>query len=65
MEHSEITIREEKYVITSANKKWAFGLMIVGALLALIGYLTYHPHVEGLGEHDLHHLVTKRLLGNL
>jgi hypothetical protein len=65
MEHSEITIREEKYVITSANKKWAFGLMIIGALLALIGYLTYHPHVEGLGEHDLHHLVTKRLLGNI
>jgi hypothetical protein len=21
---------------------------VVGALLALIGYLTYHPHVEGI-----------------
>ncbi len=65
MEHAEVHIREEKYAITDGNKKWAFGLMIVGLILAAIGYFTYHPHMEGLGEHDLHHLVQKRLLSNL
>ncbi|MCF8253510.1 MAG: quinol:cytochrome C oxidoreductase, partial [Bacteroidia bacterium] len=65
MEHAEVHIREEKYQITEGNKKWAFGLMIVGLILAAIGYFTYHPHIEGLSEHDLHHLTTKRLLANL
>jgi hypothetical protein len=65
MEHAEVHIREEKYQITEGNKKWAFGLMIVGLILAAIGYFTYHPHIEGLSEHDLHHLVQKRLLSNL
>jgi hypothetical protein len=65
MEHAEVHIREEKYQITEGNKKWAFGLMIVGLILAAIGYFTYHPHIEGLSEHDLHHLVQKRLWSNL
>jgi hypothetical protein len=65
MEHAEVHIREEKYTITAGNKKWAFGLMIVGLVLAAIGYFTYHPHIEGLSEHDLHHLVQKRFWANL
>lgn len=65
MEHVEVQIKEEKYQITEGNKKWAFGLMIVGLILAVIGYFTYHPHIEGLSEHDLHHLSMKRLLSNL
>lgn len=65
MEHAEVHIREEKFQISDGNKKWAFGLMIVGLILAAIGYFTYHPHVEGLSEHDLHHLIQKRLLSNL
>lgn len=65
MEHTHIDIREEKYTITSGNRKWAFGLMIVGALLAIIGYFTYHPEVQGLTEEQLHHLPGKRLWGNI
>lgn len=65
MEHAEVHIREEKYIITSGNKKWAFGLMILGLVLAAIGYFTYHPHIEGLSEHDLHHLIQKRFWANL
>jgi hypothetical protein len=65
MEHAEVHIKEEKYQITEGNKKWAFGLMIVGLILAAIGYFTYHPHIEGLSETDLHHLSQKRLLSNL
>jgi hypothetical protein len=65
MEHAEVHIKEEKFEISSGNKKWAFGLMIVGFLLAIIGYFTYHPHIEGLNEHDLHHLTQKRLWSNL
>ncbi len=65
MEHEEVHIREEKYLITEGNKKWAFGLMIAGLILAVIGYFTYHPHIEGLSEHDLHHLSLKRLLSNI
>ena len=65
MEHAEVHIKEEKFEISSGNKKWAFGLMIVGFLLAVIGYFTYHPHIEGLSEHDLHHLTQKRLWSNL
>lgn len=65
MEHAEVHIREEKYSITSGNKKWAFGLMIVGLILAVIGYFTYHPHIEGLSENDLHHLIQKRFWANL
>jgi hypothetical protein len=65
MEHAEVHIREEKYQISDGNKKWAFGLMIVGLILAAIGYFTYHPHIEGLSENDLHHLIQKRLLSNL
>lgn len=65
MEHAEVHIREEKYQMTDGNRKWAFGLMIVGLILAVIGYYTYHPHIEGLDEHQLHHLSLKRLLANL
>ena len=65
MEHAEVHIIEEKYQMTDGNKKWAFGLMIVGLILAAIGYFTYHPHIEGLSDTDLHHLTQKRLLSNL
>jgi hypothetical protein len=39
--------------------------MGLGLLLALIGYFTYHPSIEGLSEEQLHHLPAKRLLGSL
>jgi hypothetical protein len=68
MEHVEVHIKEEKYTISETTKKWYFGLMIVGFILAAIGYFTYHPQgVEGLNlsEHDLHHLHSKKLWSNL
>jgi len=65
MEHTEVQIREEKYVFTDKAKRTSFILMGIGLVLALIGYFTYHPHIEGLSEEQLHHLPLKRLLGSL
>lgn len=65
MEHTNVQIREEKYDFTGKAKRFTFILMGLGLLLAVIGYLTYHPHIEGLTEDQLHHLPLKRLLGSL
>ena len=65
MEHNHIEIREEKYIVTAGNRKWAFGLMILGALLAIIGYFTYHPQIEGLTHEQLHDLESKHLWSNI
>ena len=45
-----IQLREEKFVYTDKAKRLSFILMGLGLLLALIGYFTYHPSIEGLTE---------------
>lgn len=65
MGHTEVQIREEKFVISDKAKKFAFGLMGIGLLLALIGYLTYHPHIDGFTDEQNHHVAIKRLLGSI
>lgn len=62
---SAIQLREEKFVFTDKAKRLSFILMGLGLLLAVIGFFTYHPTVEGLTEEQLHHLPIKRLLGSL
>ena len=64
---THIEIKEEKYTVTEGNKKWSYGLMIVGLLLTILGYYTYKPLIEGmdLSADELHQLVTKRLWANL
>ena len=64
---THIEIKEEKYTVTEGNKKWSYGLMVVGLLLTILGYFTYKPMIEGmdLSADDLHQLVTKRLWANL
>ena len=63
--HTEVQIREEKFIFTGKAKMITFILMGVGVLLTLIGYLTYHPSIEGFSEEQLHHLPLKRLLGSI
>jgi hypothetical protein len=60
-----IQLKEEKFVFTSKAKNLAFILMGLGLVLALIGYFTYHPSIEGLTEEQNHHLPIKRMLGAL
>lgn len=60
-----IHIKEEKFVFTDKAKRLSFILMGLGLILAIIGFVTYHPSVEGLSQEDLHHLPIKRLLGSL
>ena len=55
--HPEVQIREEKFIFTDKAKRFTFILMGLGLLLAIIGYLTYHP--------EEHELVSKRLLANI
>jgi len=61
---TDVQIREEKFIFTDKAKRLAFILMGVGLLLALIGFFTYHPHVEGFSDEQNHHLPIKRLLGS-
>lgn len=65
MEHTDVQIREEKFVFTDKAKRLSFILMGVGLLLALIGYFTYHPSIEGFTDEQNHHLPMKRLLGSM
>jgi hypothetical protein len=65
MEHTEVQIREEKFVISEKAKRFAFALMGIGLVLALIGYFTYHPHIEGFTDEQNHHVAIKRLLGSI
>lgn len=58
-----IQLKDEKFVFTSKAKNLTFILMALGLVLALIGYFTYHPSIEGLTEEQNHHLPIKRLLG--
>jgi hypothetical protein len=60
----DVQIREEKFIFTDKAKRLAFILMGAGLLLALIGFFTYHPHVEGFSDEQNHHLPIKRLLGS-
>lgn len=60
-----VQIREEKFIFSDKAKRLAFILMGVGLLLALIGYFTYHPHVEGFTDEQNHHLPIKRLLASI
>jgi hypothetical protein len=62
---TEVQIREEKFTYTDKAKRLAFILMGAGLLLALIGYFTYHPHIEGFTDEQNHHLPIKRLLGSI
>ncbi len=55
--HTEVQIREEKFIFTGKAKRFTFILMGIGLLLAMLGYFTYHP-----SEHEL---VLKRLLANI
>ncbi len=65
MEHTNVQIREEKYVFTDKAKRLTFILMGVGLLMTMLGYYLYHPHIEGLTDEQLHHLPLKRLLGSI
>lgn len=65
MEHKEVQIREEKFVISEKAKRFAFALMGIGLLLALIGYFTYHPHIDGFSDEQNHHVAIKRLLASI
>jgi len=65
MEHTDVQIREEKFVFTDKAKRLSFILMGVGLLLALVGYFTYHPSIEGFTDEQNHHLPMKRLLGSM
>lgn len=60
-----IQLREEKFVHTDKAKRLSYILMGLGLLLAIVGYFTYHPSIEGLTQEELHHLPMKRLLGSL
>ena len=60
-----IQLKEEKFVFTDKAKRFSYILMGVGLLLAIVGYFTYHPSIEGLTEEQLHHLPIKRLLGSI
>ncbi len=60
-----IQLKEEKFVFTDKAKRLSFILMGLGVLLAVIGYFTYHPSIEGFSQEELHHLPIKRLLGSL
>ena len=66
MGHSTtVQIREEKFIFTDKAKRLAYILMGAGLLLALIGFFTYHPHVEGFSDEQNHHLPIKRLLASI
>lgn len=66
MGHSTtVQIREEKFIFTDKAKRLAYILMGAGLLLAVIGFFTYHPHVEGFSDEQNHHLPIKRLLGSI
>ncbi|MCU0422773.1 MAG: quinol:cytochrome C oxidoreductase [Bacteroidia bacterium] len=60
-----VQIKEEKFILSDKAKKLTFGLMGLGALLVIVGYLTYHPTITGLTEEQVHHLPLKRLLGSM
>ncbi len=63
--HTEVQIREEKFIFTDKAKRFTFILMGLGLLLAMIGYFTYHPEVEGFSAEQNHHLIFKRLFANI
>ena len=66
MGHSTtVQIREEKFIFTDKAKRLAYILMGAGLVLALIGFFTYHPHIDGFTEEQNHHLPIKRLLGSM
>lgn len=66
MGHSTtVQIREEKFIFTDKAKRLAYILIGAGLLLALIGFFTYHPHVEGFSDEQNHHLPIKRLLASI
>jgi len=60
-----VQIREEKFIFSDKAKQLTYILMGAGLVLALIGYFTYHPHVEGFTDEQNHHLPIKRLLGSI
>lgn len=60
-----VQIREEKFIFSDKAKRLAFMLMGAGLVLALIGFFTYHPHVEGFTDEQNHHLPIKRLLASM
>jgi hypothetical protein len=63
--HQEVQIREEKFEFSPKAKQLTFILMGLGLLLALIGYFTYHPSIEGYTADDNHHVAIKRLLASI
>jgi hypothetical protein len=63
--HHDIHIREEKFEFTSKAKQLTFILMGLGLILALIGYFTYHPSIEGFSAEDNHHVAMKRTLASI
>jgi hypothetical protein len=66
MGHSTtVQIREEKFIFTDKAKRLAYILMGAGLVLALIGFFTYHPHIDGFTDEQNHHLPIKRLLGSM
>jgi hypothetical protein len=65
MKHKAIQLQDEKFEFSDKAKRFTFILMGVGLLLALIGYFTYHPHIEGFTDEQNHHVAIKRLLASI
>lgn len=65
MKHKAIQLQDEKFEFSDKAKRFTFILMGVGLLLALIGYFTYHPHIDGFTDEQNHHVAIKRLLASI